>query len=145
MVPYLHRTCDFPGQVLSKKSEEFLSALYSSFSHLFKTIDFLFAFSTELQQLFSKLQAARLKQEFVTKKAFDRLRQKFKIWFLRKLVLTKLTLKVLTKPFLMRRNLGTRTRPSAPECPALCRVWGVQLWEHSHCRLKHQLFLLGPC
>lgn len=33
----------------------------------------------ELQQLFSKLQAARLKQDFVTNEAFDRLRQKFKI------------------------------------------------------------------
>lgn len=36
----------------------------------------------ELQQLFSNLQAARLKQDFVTNEAFDRLRQKFKIWFL---------------------------------------------------------------
>ena len=78
MVPYLHRTFDFPGQVLSK-NEEFLSALYSSFSHLFKTIDFVFANSTELQQLFSKLQAAILEQDFVTNEAFDRLRQKFKI------------------------------------------------------------------
>ena len=53
---------------------------YSLF-HLFKTIDIHFASSTELQQLFSKLQAARLKQDFVTNEAFDRLRQKFKIWF----------------------------------------------------------------
>ncbi|CAH3190861.1 unnamed protein product [Porites evermanni] len=33
----------------------------------------------ELQQLFSKLQAARLKQDFVTNETFDRLKQKYKI------------------------------------------------------------------
>lgn len=112
-----------------------------SLSHLFKTIDIHFAFSTELQQLFSNLQAARLKQDFVTNEAFDRLKQKFKIWFLWKLVWTKLTSKVLTKPKPLRRNLGTRTRPSAPECPALCRVW-VQLWEHS--RLKEPAVPFRP-
>ena len=78
MVPYVQRPFDFPRQVLSKKNKGFLSALYSLF-HLFKTIDIHFASSTELQQLFSKLQAARLKQDFVTNEAFDRLRQKFKI------------------------------------------------------------------
>ena len=78
MVPYVQRPFDFPRQIVTRKNEGFLSAVYSFF-HLYQLLIFNLLLSTELQQLFSKLQAARLKQDFVTNEAFDRLRQKFKI------------------------------------------------------------------
>ena len=43
MVPYVQRPFDFPRQIVTRKNEGFLSAVYSFF-HLFKTIDFQFAF-----------------------------------------------------------------------------------------------------
>ena len=43
MVPYVQRPFDFSRQIATRKNEGFLSAVYSFF-HLFKTIDFEFAF-----------------------------------------------------------------------------------------------------
>ena len=142
MVPYVKRLFDFPRQVLTRKNEGFLSAVYSLF-HSFKTIYFnlAFCFCNRTSAAVFQTTGREVKTGLCDKWSIWLFKTEVQDWFLRKLVLTKLTSKVLTKPKPLRRNLGTRTKPSAPECPALCRVW-VQLWEHS--RLKESAVPFRP-